>query len=57
MNGQPYHYRLQPDGSFTLYSVGWNQTDEGGKPGYAMDTVDYKTGDWPWPTSPPHEQK
>jgi hypothetical protein len=30
MNGEPYRYRLQPDGTFLLYSVGWDQKDDGG---------------------------
>jgi hypothetical protein len=57
MNGQPYHYRLRPDGTFLLYSVGWNQTDDGGKVDYALSDSRYKSlrpgrkeGDWVWPT-------
>jgi len=53
MNGQPYHYQLRPDGTYLLYSVGWNQTDDGGKVVYKKDNpnqVDYTQGDWVWPT-------
>ncbi len=53
MNGQPYHYQLRPDGTFALYSVGWNQIDDGGKVVYKTDSpsqVDYEQGDWVWPT-------
>ena len=53
MNGQPYHYRLRPDGTFLLYSVGWNQIDEGGKIVFKKDNpnaIDYTEGDWVWPT-------
>jgi hypothetical protein len=53
MNGQPYHYQLRPDGTFLLYSVGWNQTDDGGKVVYKKDSptqIDYHQGDWVWPT-------
>jgi hypothetical protein len=53
MNGQPYHYQLRPDGTYLLYSVGWNQTDDGGKIVYKQDNpnaVDYTQGDWVWPT-------
>jgi hypothetical protein len=53
MNGQPYHYQLRPDGAYLLYSVGWNQTDDGGKVAYKTDAptqIDYKEGDWVWPT-------
>lgn len=53
MNGQPYHYRLRVDGAYLLYSVGWNQTDDGGKVVYKNDAptqIDYHQGDWVWPT-------
>jgi hypothetical protein len=53
MNGGPYHYRLRADGTFLLYSVGWNQTDDGGKVVYQKDypeRLDYQQGDWVWPT-------
>jgi hypothetical protein len=53
MNGQPYHYQLRPDGTYLLYSVGWNQTDDGGKIAFQTDNpriVDYTQGDWAWPT-------
>jgi len=32
MNGQPLHYRVEPDGSFRLYSVGRDGKDDGGNP-------------------------
>jgi hypothetical protein len=50
INGQPLHYRLKPEGLFILYSVGWNETDDGGvvvidkKPG----RVNWQQGDWVW---------
>jgi hypothetical protein len=49
INGQPLHYGLKPDDRFILYSVGWNETDDGGqvvltKPG----GVDRDQGDWVW---------
>jgi len=54
MNGESYHYRLQPDGTFLLYSVGGNQKDEGGKVVYQKngtrpDRVAFAEGDWMWP--------
>jgi len=52
INGQPYHYRLNGDGTFLLYSVGWNQTDDGGKFAFRKDNpkaIDYEQGDWVWP--------
>ena len=45
INGEPYKYRRTAD-SFVLYSVGWNETDDGGKvvtKGQALDQ-----GDWVW---------
>ena len=30
IGGQPLHYRRTSDGQFVLYSVGWNETDDGG---------------------------
>jgi hypothetical protein len=52
MNGEPYHYQLRPDGTFLIYSVGWNQKDEGGKVVYQDGSfqIDYTQGDWVWPT-------
>ena len=54
INGDPFHYRLDPDGTFLLYSVGWNEVDDGGKVIYKQggDTytpIDYTQGDWVWP--------
>ena len=60
ITGQPLHYRRTEDGQFILYSVGWDETDEGGRfatvserppgqPGlwsWMMDTDEQ--GDWPW---------
>jgi hypothetical protein len=57
INGQPLHYRRTADGQFVLYSVGWNETDDGGvaimKPdsnprdeSKSLVGMDY--GDWVW---------
>ncbi len=46
IGGQPLHYRRTDDGQFVLYSVGWNETDDGGLPGTLADV---KKGDWVWP--------
>jgi hypothetical protein len=46
IGGQPLHYRRTDDGKFLLYSVGWNETDDGGLPGTLADV---KKGDWVWP--------
>ena len=51
IDGKPLRYRKNSDGSYVIYSIGWNQTDDGGivviekgsTPG-----VDAKQGDWVW---------
>jgi hypothetical protein len=32
VTGQPMKYRRTPDGRFVLYSIGWNEKDDNGKP-------------------------
>jgi hypothetical protein len=44
IGGDPLIYRPTADGKFLLYSVGWNETDDGGKDGGA----DFTRGDWVW---------
>ena len=46
ITGQPYKYRRANDGQFILYSVGWNEKDDGGVPGTAL--FDPAQGDWVW---------
>jgi len=49
INGQPLHYHLTPSGSYVLYSVGWNETDDGGLVVWNSDgQVDITKGDWAW---------
>jgi hypothetical protein len=43
IGGQPLHYRRTDDGKFLLYSVGWNEKDDGGK-----GSSDLTKGDWVW---------
>jgi hypothetical protein len=53
INGEAYHYSLRSDGTFLLYSVGWNQTDDGGKTVLRKEAsagIDDTQGDWVWPT-------
>ena len=45
VSGAPFRYRVEGDG-YVLYSVGWNQQDDGGRPGKTM--FDDKDGDWVW---------
>lgn len=46
ITGDPYKYRRTDDGRFVLYSVGWNEKDDGGVPG--KDRYDETEGDWVW---------
>jgi hypothetical protein len=50
IGGQPLKYRRTNDGQFVLYSVGWNETDDGGVVIYRKGgTVpDISQGDWVW---------
>jgi len=49
INGQPLHYRRTPDRQFVLYSVGWNETDDGGQIAFKKNgSVDREKGDWVW---------
>jgi hypothetical protein len=59
INGQPLHYRRTDgppsqgsgatSGKFLLYSVGWNETDDGGQVAFTKSgSVDREKGDWVW---------
>jgi hypothetical protein len=56
INGQPLHYRRTDDGQFVLYSVGWNETDDGGVVALkhkspadeSSSDIDISQGDWVW---------
>jgi hypothetical protein len=49
INGLPLHYSLTNGASFILYSVGWNETDDGGQVVLRESgSVDLKLGDWVW---------
>jgi hypothetical protein len=55
IGGQPLHYRSMNDGQFILYSVGWNEKDDGGIVSLDKEgSVDLDQGDWVWryPDSP-----
>lgn len=51
IGGQPLHYHETNDGTFLLYSIGWNEIDDGGEDSphnqYGGIT-DYTRGDWVW---------
>ena len=46
VSGDPYKYRRTADGQFFLYSIGWDEKDDGGAPG--KNLYDEKRGDWVW---------
>ena len=50
IGGQPLHYRRTDDGKFLLYSIGWNERDDGGQvaPHNQYGGTDYTRGDWVW---------
>ena len=51
IDGKPLRYRLNADKSYVLYSIGWNQTDDGGELAWTRDkspNVDVAKGDWVW---------
>jgi type II secretory pathway pseudopilin PulG len=43
IDGEPLKYRHTPNGSFTLYSIGWNEKDDGG-----VLASRREEGDWVW---------
>ena len=53
INGEPLKYRRIDDGKFVLYSVGWNEVDDGGAiartQGSPNKVQDITQGDWVWP--------
>jgi hypothetical protein len=53
IGGGPLKYRRTNDGQFVLYSVGWNEKDDGGAvvlsgPFAKSGNVDFNKGDWVW---------
>jgi len=45
VTGSPLKYGRLPDHSYVLYSIGWNEQDDNGKPG-GVEKLD--EGDWVW---------
>jgi len=51
INGLPLHYQRTDDGQFVLYSVGWNEADDGGvvaKAKSPLPGIESSEGDWVW---------
>ena len=53
MDGQPLRYRLNADGSFTVYGVGPNHTDDNG----VFESQQGQDLDWVWPPNHPTEER
>ncbi len=54
IGGKPMKYRRNSEGQFVLYSVGWNEKDDGGKTVIDQQSKepDATRGDWVWPAYP-----
>lgn len=51
IDGQPIRYQVLPNGGYRLYSIGWNQQDDGGQLGWRdseQKSIDLTQGDWVW---------
>jgi hypothetical protein len=51
VSGAAYNYHLLPNDRFVLYSVGWNEQDDGGEPHAETPhgvEQDLRRGDWVW---------
>ncbi len=52
VNGRSLIYHRTEDGGFQLYSVGWNESDDGGKDVSRWSTAEtLGAGDWSWSTA------
>lgn len=50
MSGEPLRYRREDGGRYVLYSVGWNEQDDGGEVAMQRKSsaVNMEQGDWVW---------
>jgi len=51
VNGEPLKYRRTAHGLFILYSIGWNEKDDGGEVSFTKGKPtgrDFTRGDWVW---------
>jgi hypothetical protein len=52
IGGGPLKYHFTNDG-FVLYSIGWNEKDDGGTPALMKNNfLDSDDGDWVWQSTP-----
>jgi hypothetical protein len=49
LNGNAYHYQLNSDHAYILYSVGWNEADDHGDAGRVRT---WESPDWIWTNYP-----
>jgi hypothetical protein len=47
VDGKPLRYVIKNENDYLLYSIGWNETDDGG-----VATKNRDQGDWVWPSCP-----
>jgi hypothetical protein len=55
ITGEPLQYSLEPNGRYKIYSVGWNEKDDGGTIAVRKDSpnrLDERQGDWVWAYPP-----
>ncbi len=55
IDGQPLRYRRTAPDQFVLYSIGWNERDDGGQIAWTNDKPprqDQEQGDWVWFSQP-----
>ena len=52
IGGQPLKYHRTDDGRFVLYSIGWDEKDDGGITVMGKNLPDMSRGDWVWPQPP-----
>ncbi len=55
-DGQPLRYKKTGPDAYVLYSIGWNQTDDGGEVALKSGSsprADDNAGDWVWQYPPP----
>jgi hypothetical protein len=49
IGGKPLNYKRTDAGKYQLFSVGWNETNDGGLVAYKKDgNIDLDNGDWVW---------
>jgi hypothetical protein len=54
IDGQPLHYKRLPGDQYLLYSIGWNEKDDGGQIAMTANGVNQNIdeGDWVWFSQP-----